>query len=380
MMFHRISKLSRIAATAVAALMFVSACGGDGDAPETSVPTPPETQTPTTVAQPIEGTTVTLLTHDSFNLPEATLEAFTEQTGVTVELLAIGDTGTLVAEAILTKDAPLGDALFGIDNTFLERALDAKIFERYESPALVDVPESFQLDPLHRVTPVDYGDVCINYWKDAVPRVPETLDQLTRAEFDGQLVVQHPETSSPGMAFLLATVAAFGDIDEEGEFIGIGESWEQYWEGLRDNNVSVTAGWEEAYNDEFIAGGGDRSLVVSYGSSPPAEVIYADPPIDTAPTGVLTDSCFRQIEFAGVLAGSDNVAGARALIDFMLSETWQNEVPLNMFVYPVNKNATIPEVFVEHTTAPEQPLMLDPAEIEENREAWTEKWVEIVLR
>ena len=361
-----------------AVVLLVAACG-DGDAPETNTPVPPETEQPSGAAAPateepadvapsIEGTTVTLISHDSFNLSEGTLAAFTEQTGVTVELLEVGDTGTLVAEAILTKGAPLGDVLFGIDNTFLQRGLDANIFKRYESPGLARVPEEFQLDPRHRVTPVDYGDVCLNYWTDAVPREPTTLDDLTWPEFENQLVVQHPETSSPGLAFLLATIAAFGD------------GWEQYWMDLRANGVAVTAGWEDAYYGEFVAGGGDRSVVVSYASSPPAEVIYADPPTDVAPTGVITESCYRQIEFAGILAGTDNEAGARALIDFMLSETWQNDVPLNMFVYPVIEGATLPPEFVEHTAVPADPLTLDPAFVEENRDAWTERWVEIVLR
>lgn len=373
----QLGKSYRVAVAAAAAMLLAAACGGE-DIPETSIPAPPpETESPsqdaaasaTAITEPsIEGTTVTLITHDSFNLSEGTLAEFTAQTGVTVELLEVGDAGTLVAEAILTKDAPLGDVLFGIDNTFLQRGLDAGIFERYESPALARVPEEFQLDFRHRVTPVDYGDVCVNYWKDAVPWAPVTLDELAFAEFADQFVVQHPETSSPGLAFLLATIAFYGD------------GWEQYWEDLRANGVAVTAGWEDAYYGEFVAGGGDRSVVVSYASSPPAEVIYADPPTDVAPTGVVTDSCFRQIEFAGILSGTDNEAGARALIDFMLSETWQNDIPLNMFVYPVIEGATLPPEFVEHTEVPPHPLMLDPAEIEANRDAWTERWVEIVLR
>ena len=374
---HRVRRPYRLAVAVAATMLLVAACGDD-DLPETDFPAPPpETDSPSqdatatapaTTEPAIDGTTVTLITHDSFNLSDETLERFTALTGVTVELLEVGDTGTLVAEAILTKDAPLGDVLFGIDNTFLQRGLDAGIFERYESPALAGVPEDLQLDRRHRVTPVDYGDVCVNYWKDAVPWEPVTLDELTFPEFADQFVVQHPETSSPGLAFLLATIATYGD------------GWEQYWEDLRANGVTVTAGWEDAYYGEFVSGGGDRSVVVSYASSPPAEVIYADPPTEVAPTGVITESCFRQIEFAGILSGTDNEAGARALIDFMLSETWQNDVPLNMFVYPVIESATLPPPFVEHTAVPPHPLMLDPAEIEANRDAWTERWVEIVLR
>ncbi len=375
---HRVRRPYCRAVAVAAALLLVAACGDD-NLPETDFPAPPpetesptaatpQTEEPTADAPSLDGTTVTLISHDSFNLSDGTLERFTALTGVTVELLEVGDTGTLVAEAILTKDAPLGDVLFGIDNTFLQRGLDAGIFVAYESPALGGVPEELQLDPFHRVTPVDYGDVCVNYSKEAVPRIPETLEDLVHPDFADQFVVQHPETSSPGLAFLLATIAAFGD------------SWELYWEDLRANGVTVTAGWEDAYYGEFVSGGGERSVVVSYASSPPAEVIFADPPTDTAPTGVITESCFRQIEFAGILSGTDNEAGAQALIDFMLSQTWQNDVPLNMFVYPVIESATLPPEFVEHTAVPEDPLMLDPAEIEANRDAWTERWVEIVLR
>ena len=314
---------------------------------------------------------MTLLTHDSFNVSPETLEAFTESTGIKVEQLASGDAGVLVAQACLTAGEPLGDVLFGIDNTFLQRGLDCGIFESYASPGLADVPDHFELDGEHRVTPIDFGDVCLNYWVDSFdgsPPPPSSLDDLIDPAYADMLAVQSPETSSPGLAFLLATIARYGD------------GWEDYWVALRDNGVSVTAGWEDAYYGEFIAGGGDRPIVVSYASSPPAEVIFADPPVDEPPTGVVTASCYRQIEFAGVLAGADNPGGAQALIDFMLTPTFQNDVPLNMFVFPVISSATLPEVFAEHAQIAEDPLILDPAEVEAQRNAWTDRWVEIVLR
>jgi thiamine transport system substrate-binding protein len=340
---------------AVVLAVFAAACSGD----RSSDP------------EDLSGTTVTLLTHDSFYLSPETFEAFTENTGITVEQLASGDVGALVAQACLTAGEPLGDVLFGIDNTFLQRGLDCDMFEPYESAGLAGVPDHFELDPEHRVTPVDFGDVCLNYWVgafgDSLPP-PSSLDDLTDPAYAGMLVVQSPETSSPGLAFLLATIARYGD------------SWEAYWAALRDNGVSVTAGWEDAYYGEFTAGGGDRPIVVSYASSPPAEVIHADPPVEEPPTGVVTASCYRQIEFAGVLAGADNPGGARALIDFMLTETFQNDVPLNMFVFPVIESATLPPEFVEHAEIADDPFILDPAEVEAQRNAWTDRWVEIVLR
>ena len=316
------------------------------------------------------GSTVTLMTHDSFWISDSVWEAFTAETGVQIEVLQVGDAGAMVSEAILTKDAPLADVMFGIDNTFLQRGLDADLFVPYESANLVGVPTSLRLDDAGRVTPISFGDVCVNYWIDALPEgmeAPTTLEDLTAPGFAGELVVQSPETSSPGLAFLLATIAGTDD-------------WEQYWADLVANDVSVSAGWEDAYYGEFTAGGGERSIVVSYASSPPAEVIFADPPVDTAPTGVLLDSCFRQIEFAGVLRGTDNPAGAAALVDFMLTATYQEDVPLNMFVFPALEAAALPPEFVAHTRIPADPHLIDPEEIEANRDAWVDRWVEIVLR
>ena len=390
----RFRTLAVAAATVVAALI-AAACSGDGGDSGTDVAAAPDpgAATPDTAAAPetdssepetedseadgsetddgSAGTTVTLLTHDSFNLSPETLEAFTADTGIAVEHLASGDAGALVAQACLTAGEPLGDVLFGIDNTFLQRGLDCDMFEPYESPGLADVADHFELDAEHRVTPIDFGDVCLNYWVDAFdgsPPPPDSLDDLTDPAYADMLVVQSPETSSPGLAFLLATIARYGD------------GWEDYWAALRDNGVAVTAGWEDAYYGEFTAGGGDRPIVVSYASSPPAEVIYADPPVDEPPTGVVTASCYRQIEFAGVLAGADNPGGARALIDFMLTPTFQEDVPLNMFVFPVNSEAALPPEFVEHAQIAEDPFILDPAEVEAQRNAWTDRWVEIVLR
>ncbi len=325
--------------------LLAAACSGDDNAPAT----------------------ITLVTHDSFVVTASLLEDFTAETGITVELLSSGDTGQMVSEAILSAGNPLADVMFGVDNTFLQRALDAKIFEAYESPGLGVVPDNFEIDDQHRVTPISFGDVCVNYWTDELPaEAPTSIEDLTDPTFANELVVQSPESSSPGLAFLLATIAGT-------------EDWEQFWTDLRANGISVTAGWEEAYYGEFAAGGGDRSMVVSYASSPAAEVMFAAEPTDVAPTGVLLDSCYRQIEFAGILAGTDHPDAAAQLIDWMLEPAFQSDVPGSMFVFPVSNEATLPQEFVDHAQLADEPHMLDPAEIEANRDEWTDRWVEIVL-
>ena len=317
---------------------------------------------------------VRLLTHESFSVSEDVLAAFTEETGYEVQILTGGDAGEIVNQAVLAAGNPVADVLFGADTTFLSRALDGGIFEEYESAGLAAVPGYLHTDP--RVTPIDFGDVCINYDKAAfgdLP-VPETLDDLADPAYSGMLVVENPATSSPGLAFLLATIVRFG---ETGPY-----TWHDYWADLRTNDVQVARGWEEAYYGAFSGGTGtgDRPLVVSYASSPPAEVVFAAEPPDTAPTGVITDGCFRQVEYAGILAGTTNRQAAEALIDFLLSEAFQNDVPLSMFVFPAISTAVLPDVFVDHAAVPETPLTMDPVAIEENRERWIDEWTSIVLR
>lgn len=320
------------------------------------------------------GGPVVLMTHDSFAVSDETLEAFTDETGVEVEVLRAGDAGSVLSQAILTKDRPLADVLYGVDNTFLARALGEDIFVPYEAEGLERVPGELRLDPEHRVTPIDFGDVCLNYdlgwFEERGIDPPSTLEDLADPELRGLTVVQNPATSSPGLAFLLGTVAKFGE-----------GGWVDYWRELRGNDVLAVAGWEEAYYGEFtVGGGGDRPIVVSYASSPAADVVFADPPKDEPATGVVEDSCFRQVEFAGVLRGAEHEDAARALVDFMLSEQFQEDIPLQMFVFPANADAGLPEVFTDHAIVPEEPLELPASTIAEHRDEWVAEWTNIVLR
>lgn len=318
--------------------------------------------------------TVVVLTHDSFAMSESLLEEFADRTGITIEIRPAGDAGEVLNQSILSAGNPLGDVMFGVDNTFLGRALEADIFEAYRSPLLANIPAELQLDADSRLLPVDVGDVCVNFDRSAYGEgeAPSGFDDLIDPRFAGQLVVQNPATSSPGLAFLLATVAAFGD---EGA-----TTWRDYWAALVANDVAVQTGWSEAYYGDFtVGGGGERPMVVSYGSSPPAEVIFADPPVSEAPTAVVEATCFRQIEFVGILSGTSHPEAARQVIDFFLSVEVQEDIPLNMFVYPAHAEAAVPSEFVEHTVVPSKPWTLDPEVIEANRDRWIEQWVEIVL-
>ncbi|WP_340557522.1 thiamine ABC transporter substrate-binding protein [Streptomyces sp. GSL17-111] len=317
--------------------------------------------------------TVTLVTHQSFVVSEDVLKQFTQETGYRVEVVQSGDAGVMVNKAVLTAGNPEGDVLFGVDNTMLSKALDGGVFAPHRAEGLAEVPEDLRLDAgKHRVTPVDTGDVCVNYDRahfeaeDVEP--PRTLEDLTRPEYRDMLVVQNPATSSPGLAFLLATVGAYGE-----------EGWQDYWKDLKANGAVQAEGWEQSYNDMFSgsAGGrdGDRPLVVSYAASPVAEVHYGtDKDPEQAPTGVAPGTCFRQTEFAGLLDGAGNPEGGKALIDFMLSTSFQQDIPLNMFVRPVREDAVLPQIFTEYGAEIEDPHTVAPEEIDANREQWIKQW------
>lgn len=320
---------------------------------------------------------LTLVTHDSFNVSEDILARFEDDTGIDVEILRLGDAGTMVNQSILTKENPLGDVMFGIDNTFLGRALDNDLFIPYESSLLEQVDEEFRLDLEMRVTPIDYGDVCLNYdiayFEDHELPVPDNLIDLIDPAYTGLLVVQNPAASSPGLAFLLTTIAAFGT---EGNY-----TYLDFWSDLVANDVLVANDWSDAYFTHFTMGGGDgaRPLVVSYASSPPFTI---DPESGEALTrSIVADGmCFRQIEFAGILSGSQKVEQAQQFIDFMLSLPFQEDMPLQMFVFPVNREATLPPEFEQFALIPEDPVDVDPAELDAQRQEWIQAWTEIVLR
>ena len=320
--------------------------------------------------------TVVLMSHDSFAASPAVLADFTRETGYKVKVLKSGDAGDAVSKALLVKNQPVADAFFGVDNTLLTRALDGGLFVPYAAKGLASVPARFRLDPQDRVTPIDHGDVCVNddtawFGHDGHPPAPTSLADLTRPEYRKLLVVEDPSASSPGLAFMLATIASFGT-----------NGWQRYWAALRANGVRVDEGWEQAYESDFTAGSpsGDRPLVVSYATDPAADVVFSNGKKKVPTVGVVPGTCFAQVEFAGVLAHAKNPDGAKALIDFMLTRTFQQDVPLQMYVYPVLPSAKVPPVFVRWAVEPAHPFTMSQAAIGAHRTEWLDDWMRIVLQ
>ena len=314
---------------------------------------------------------VVLISHDSFAVSQEVLDEFEDLTGKTVEVRTVGDAGAMVNQLALTKDSPLGDVVYGIDNTFASRALDEGILEAYEPAGVDDQIRSLAVDDSSRLTAVDYSDVCVNvdreWFADADLPEPVTLQDLTEPAYRDLLVVEDPASSSPGLAFLLGTIGAFG-----------ADGWEAYWADLRDNGVKVAANWTDAYYVDFSgpSSEGIRPLVVSYASSPPYEVLDDS---DVAPTAALLQTCFRQVEYAGVLAGAADPEGAGELMDFLISRTFQEDIPENMYVYPALAGAELPADWVAFAPLADEPFTVAAADIAANRQLWIDRWTDIVI-
>ncbi|WP_289018270.1 thiamine ABC transporter substrate binding subunit [uncultured Ornithinimicrobium sp.] len=342
--------------------------GADGDSSTATAGGDGETNTATAAAPTTDE--VVLVTHSSFNVPEELVAAFEAETGWDLTIQSSGDAGELTNRLVLTAGSPIGDVVFGIDNTYGTRALDEGVLAAY-TPS--DLPESAEEHALQGgaayLTPVDFGDVCVNvddvWFANNGIAPPQTLTDLTDPEYEDLFVTPGASTSSPGMAFLLATVGQFGP-----------GQWQGYWEDLMANGAKVTSGWTDAYTVDFTAGGGggDRPIVLSYASSPP----FTIPEGGFQPTTrALMETCFRQVEYAGVLEGAENPEGAQAVVDWLVSPQVQASIPDNMFMFPVDDEVELPELWAQWATVAEDPIVVHPDQIEQERETWLREWADI---
>ncbi|MCS7057875.1 MAG: thiamine ABC transporter substrate-binding protein [Meiothermus sp.] len=319
-------------------------------------------------------TTLTVLGHDSFNLEKSLVAQFERESRIRLRFLKGGDAGEMLNKAILSRGAPIADVIYGFDNTLLSRALQADILQPYRSAGLAGLRPELLIDQTFRATPVDFGYVALNY--DRAPfqnrPLPQSLLELATPEFARLLVVQNPATSSPGLAFLLATVATLGE-----------QRYLDFWEELRKNGVRVVSGWSEAYYTHFTRAGGDRPLVVSYSTSPAAELYYSEakPKPSQPPTAnlFLPGSAFFQVEYVGILKGTRNLRAAQRFVDWIISKPVQESIPTQMWVYPAHREARLPEVF-RFAEIPPQPARLTPQQIAQNRERWIREWTQVVIQ
>ena len=359
---HRTTTTAVVAMIAIALAALGASCGSDevtSDEPSAA------------------SDTVVLVTYDSFALPDDAAAEFTRRTGAEIEVVATGDAGSMLTTALLAAGSPEGDVIFGIDNTLATRALSEDLLEPIAADGsdldgLDAVPEQYLLDgdAGERLVPIDTGDVCFNYdtawFAEHGIEAPTTLDQLTEPTYRDLVVTSSPVTSSPGLAFVIGTVAEYGE-----------DGWLDYWSKLSDNGIRVRPSWDDAYYTDYTVSGGDRPIVLSYASSPPVEVVFSEGALSEPSSAVMAESCTEQIEYAGVLRGAEHPELARDLLEFMLSPDWQKDLPLSNFVFPV-LDVELPTEFERFATRASSPLRLEPATIDARRDEWIEQWRELM--
>lgn len=342
----------RVLGAAVLVVMVLAAACGTGSSSDTSAPT------------------VVLVTYTSFALDKKVKASVETEIGAKIEIRQSGDAGAALSKAILTAGRPEGDVFFGVDNTLLTRALDAEVFDTYTPTALSEVPREFDIDPSHHLVPIDSGAVCVNYDKkwftDRQMKPPGSFEDLADPAYKNLLVVENPVTSSPGLVFLMATHTHFGT------------STDDFWRALARNGVTVSGSWDDAWETRYSVNGGDRPLVVSYASSPPAEVFYSDGKLAEPASAVAVSTCARQIEMAGVLRGAPHRDLAHRLVEAMLSEQWQAALPLTNFVDPVRSGVELPALYERFAAQPPAPIVIAPDQAGAQRDAWIDAWRSIM--
>jgi thiamine transport system substrate-binding protein len=315
--------------------------------------------------------TLRILAHDYYSASDEAIEAFEEEHGAKVEIIGGGDANQVVETAIRQAGKPQADLLFGVDNLVYRRAVEAGIFEEYDAARRGDIPADIraQFNDSPFVTPIDYGYVTLNWDKAAEGKPPETFEDLTGPEWRGKLVVEDPSLSSPGLQFLLTTIAYFG---EDADY-----TWKDFWSDLKANDVFVAKDWGEAYTERFTVRGGDKPLVVSYTSSPAAEVHFSEGALEEPPTAnVIPGPLFRQVEAIGVLKGAEHPELARAFIDYMLTDAYQMQIPPEDHVYPVIPGLEMPEWW-RWADADVEAAKLDASQHE--IDAWVQEWSAIMI-
>jgi thiamine transport system substrate-binding protein len=319
-------------------------------------------------------TPLRVLTHSSFDLPKELLAQFEKDAGVKLRIVKAGDAGEMTNKLILTKAKPIADVVYGIDNTLLPRALAAGVIDPYTGPA---AQRTAAVAMEGGMVPVDHGYVTLNIDKAWFAKkglaLPASLEDLTKPAYAKLLVVQNPATSSPGQAFVFATIAGLG---EEGAF--------KWWGQMRGNGVKVVKGWTEAYYTEFTRNGGTRPIVVSYASSPAAEVFYSKEKITESPTAnlFLKGAVFRQVEGVALVKGGNPAAQAAAgkFIEFLRSAPAQQALQTTMWMFPAEVG--VARVDVMKAYASEPTAFDNPAAADTNAKgkAWLQRWTKTVLK
>ncbi|MBJ23765.1 MAG: hypothetical protein CMB64_03760 [Euryarchaeota archaeon] len=326
-------------------------------------------------------TELVIATYDVYALTDEMIGDFENQTGITVSMIKLDDAGSVLDYLIQNKGTETIDLAIGLDNTYLQTAIKQGVLTEHLANNLDNISQD-ALAPYNGpfAVPFDMGHVCLNYDSSIVDgqnmTVPTSLWNLTEEEWRGKVAIPSPITSSPGRAFMLATLDYFNSLGESTS------EFEEWWSAMEENDVIITSGWSEAYETHYTGGYGeyeagyvgDAHITVSYCHSPGVESWYNGNWTKSAALN-LPKTSFFQVEYISSVMGGDQQSSA-LFIEFLLSEDINSNMPVQNSMYSVLEGFDLPEEngYLFHSIIPNEPSEISMIEIEENMESWLLLW------
>jgi thiamine transport system substrate-binding protein len=307
----------------------------------------------------ISFSSLTVYTYESMGwIEDSVIPEFENMYGVDVKVIKLGDGGNVLSRIKLENKNPKADVVIGLDQSLTVDAVKNDLLIPYKPINASNIEnQNIIFNQDFSVTPYDYGAIAIIYDPERLNTTPKTFEDLTK--MDKSLIIQDPRSSSTGQAFLLWTIAAYGD------------DWKDFWKDLKSAILTVTTGWTDSFS-KFEAG--EAPMMVSYATDGAYSYEYYK---STKYKALIPEEGgYVQIEGAGIVKGTKNEELAKRFIEFLLMDEFQREVPLNQWMFPVT-NVELPESY-EYSLKPEKILTIESEEIADNLDKWLNEWEEIM--
>ncbi|MBI4043074.1 MAG: thiamine ABC transporter substrate-binding protein [Deltaproteobacteria bacterium] len=301
-----------------------------------------------------------IYTYSSFTsewgLQPKVIPPFEKECHCKVRVVGTEDTGAMLNRLLLEGEKTKADVVIGIDNSLAHKALDGNLLLAYQPAGLSNVPEELLFDKSFRLIPFDYSYYAIIYDSEKLPNPPRSLRELANPLYRRKIILEDPRTSTPGLGFLLWSVGVFG------------EKYLEFWHSLKPNILTISPGWDMAYG---MFTKGEAPMVLSYITSPAYHRIHEKS--ERYKAALFSEGHYLQIEGAGIVASTDQLELARKFIDYLLSVSFQQYVPLHNYMFPVNRKTPLPEAFTK-LPMPKKTILLPPEQVRQSLDRWFQEW------
>jgi thiamine transport system substrate-binding protein len=304
--------------------------------------------------------TLTVYTYDSFVAEwgpgPKVKEAFEKQCNCTLEWVAPGDGVAMLNRLKLEGANTQADVVLGLDTNLMAEAQKTGLFGMHG----IDVAKARTPVPWtdEYFMPFDYGHFAVVYDTQVMKEPPKSLDELVNGDPSQKIVLQDPRSSTPGLGFLLWMKSVYGEKAAEA------------WKKLEPRILTVTPGWSEAY---ALFTKGEAPMVLSYTTSPAYHVIAEN--TERYKAAAFAEGHYLQVEVAGLIEASPQKELAKSFLAFMMGPGFQDQIPTNNWMFPAGEtSAPLPPAF-DALVKPEKTLLFSPEEVEQNRRAWIDEWL-----